>query len=365
LTGNCRVIGIEKIEAEFRNPTVRDKKLPERRMTLSIFGAGAIGVYLAGRLANAGVPTRLIARPATAASLQQRENGLVLTEGGQTQRVVAGDTLAIHAVGEPLDPACKAASLLILTVKSQQLLSALPDIAPFVGPDTLIACLQNGIPWWYFYGLPGKFANRPLASLDPENRLAATLPPERVLGGVILKSVEMCTPGHVIANAAQGDAFIFGAPLPGDLPAGVEILRAAFAAAGLNPCISADIRRDMWQKLLGNALFNPISALADADLARMLQFSPSRELIRDGMEEVLAVARAHGVTLEVSINERLARAASVGAFHTSMLQDKRQHRPLEIEGILGALLELARLTQTPTPRLATLYAVTALLSQGF
>jgi 2-dehydropantoate 2-reductase len=330
-------------------------------MTISIFGAGAIGVYLAGRLANAGVSTRLIARPATTARL--RETGLVITEAGATLRVPADGSLTFMSSSQK--PESGAADLLILTVKSQQLLSALPDITPFIGPNTLIACLQNGIPWWYFQGASGDYADRPITSLDPENRLAATLPPERLLGGVILKSVETLAPGHVESRAARGDTFIFGSPLPGDPPTGTKFLLDAFAAAGLNPRISDDIRRDVWKKLLGNALFNPISALADADLDRMLRFAPSRALIRDGMEEALAVARAHGVTLDVSIDERLARAADVGSFPTSMLQDKRRRRPLEIEGILGAILELARLTQTPTPRLSTLHAVTALLSQGW
>jgi 2-dehydropantoate 2-reductase len=334
-------------------------------MTISIFGAGAIGVYLAGRLANAGVPTRLIARPATAARL--RETGLVITEAGTTLRVPAGGTLVLQSTGDTPGAArtSEVASSLLLTVKSQQLLSALPDITPFIGPDTLIACLQNGIPWWYFQGVPGDHSGRPITSLDPENRLAAALPPEQVLGGVILKSVETLAPGHIEARAARGDTFILGSPLPGGLPAGTNALRDAFAAAGLNPRMSDDIRRDVWNKLLGNALFNPVSALADADLARMLRFAPSRALIRDGMEEVLAVARAYGVTLDVGIDERLARAADVGPFPTSMLQDKRHRRPLEVEGILGALLELARLARIPAPRLSTLHAVTALLSQGW
>ncbi|MDR2093113.1 MAG: 2-dehydropantoate 2-reductase [Azoarcus sp.] len=332
-------------------------------MTLTIFGAGAIGAYMAGKLANAGVPVRLLARPATAARLHA--DGLIIEENGQTLHLRAGELLTFQATKpvvlpcarEPVSPA----DILLITVKSHQLLAALPDIAPFVGPRTLLACLQNGIPWWYFHGLQGALAGRNLQCLDPEGRLSAALPLARLLGGVIQKSAEQAAPGRIVANPARGDAFLFGSPLPGLRPEGTEELLSALASAGLNPRISDDIRRDVWIKLLGNAVFNPLSALANADLAAMLAFPPARQLIRDGMAEVLAVARAHGVSLDISLDARLQRAEAVGAFRTSMLQDKLKGRALEIDAILGGLLELARLAQISVPHLETLYAATALM----
>jgi 2-dehydropantoate 2-reductase len=231
-----------------------------------------------------------------------------------------------------------------------------------LGSRTLVACLQNGIPWWYFHGLEGVFAGRDLQCLDPEGRLPAALPVVRLLGGVIQKSVEQIVPGRIVASSAKSDAFLFGSPLPDFQPEGAEKLLSVLARAGLNPQISGDIRRDVWVKLLGNAVFNPLSALANADLAAMLAFPPARQLIRDGMAEVIAVARAHGVPLDVTlVDARLRRAEAVGAFHTSMLQDKLKGRAMEIDGILGGLLELARLAQVPVPHLETLYAAIALM----
>ncbi|MDR0701074.1 MAG: 2-dehydropantoate 2-reductase [Azoarcus sp.] len=328
-------------------------------MTLTVFGAGAIGAYMAGKLANAGIPVRLIARPATAARLAA--DGLAIEENGQTLHLKAGGLLTFQAT-KPAAPS--PAGILLITVKSHQLLAALPDIAPFIGPRTLAVCLQNGIPWWYFHGLQGTYAGRNSRCLDPEGRLPAALPLPRLLGGVIQKSAEQPVPGRIVANPVKGDAFIFGSPLPGFRPEGAKELLSALLRAGLNPRISDDIRRDVWIKLLGNAVFNPLSALADADLAAMLAFPPARQLIRDGMAEVVAVARAHGISLDISLDARLQRAEAAGAFRTSMLQDKLKGRTLEIDGILGGLLELARLARVSVPHLETLYAATALMRQA-
>ncbi|MDR2366388.1 MAG: hypothetical protein LBD68_11155, partial [Zoogloeaceae bacterium] len=170
-------------------------------------------------------------------------------------------------------------------------------------------------------------------------------------------------PGHVFARHAVGDCFIFGSPLPdGHAPTGEAALLEALRAAELLPQKSRDIRRDVWEKLLGNAVLNPLSALADASIADIANFAPSRAVAIAGIRETLAIAAAYHVKLDISPEARLDRARAVGAAISSMLQDKKRRRPLETEGILGGLLELARQANVRAPHLETLYAATALLS---
>jgi 2-dehydropantoate 2-reductase len=338
---------------------------------IAIFGAGAIGVWLAGRLARGGMPVSLVARPATAARLAG--SGLILDEespGAANERsrltsgtpgLWIGSTAALAgrlAAGQSIDH-------LLVTVKSQQILPALAELRRLAGPRTLLSFLQNGIPWWYFHGIEGPlaaFAGHNLASLDPDGALPAALPMAQVLGGVIHKSVELSAPGHVQARTAPGDRFLFGSPRSGEETDGEAELIAAFGRAGIEARHSADIRAEAWKKLLGNAVMNPISALTDATLAEIADFPPTRRLALAGMAEASAIARACGVELDIDPEQRLERARAVGAARTSMLQDKRRGRPLEVDGILGALLELARLTRTAAPCLETLHAATALLS---
>ncbi|MDR0672791.1 MAG: 2-dehydropantoate 2-reductase [Zoogloeaceae bacterium] len=328
-------------------------------MNIAIFGAGAIGSYLAARLAVEGSIT-LIARAGTARKIVKF--GLCVEEEEMPMlRIFPEDggfavTTAVRAreSGTSFDA-------LLITTKSQQLLPALPEIKPLIAPHTLIACLQNGIPWWYFQGLDG----RPIACLDPENALPAVLPARQLLGGVVHKSVDRLRPGHALARRAAGDRFIFGSPLPdGDAPKGEAAFLEALRAAGLPVQKSRDIRRDVWQKLLGNAALNPISALANARIDEIVDFAPTYALSVAVIRETMNIAAAYHVRLDVSPEERLARSRAVGAARSSMLQDKIRRRPLETEGILGGLIELARRANVPAPRLETLYAVTALLSRS-
>jgi 2-dehydropantoate 2-reductase len=320
---------------------------------IAIFGAGAIGTYLAARLALGGQRVTLVARPATAAQLQGRP--LVLTEGGIRHEVPPIDVLPSGNSTEDID-------LLLITAKSHQLLAALPELARLTGPATRTVWLQNGIPWWYFQDLPGPWLNRPLHALDPEGALPAAFAPQRVIGGVAYKSADLLAPGQVTAPAAAGDRFVFGTPT-GQADAGLQALLAAFADAGIAAEARSDLRTEVWNKLLGNAAFNPLSAIARADMAAIHQFAPTRALVLEVMREVAAVAAAHGITLPQTPEQRLERSQAVGAARTSMLQDATQGRPLEVQGIAGTVLELAELAQVATPRLATLYAATALLSR--
>jgi 2-dehydropantoate 2-reductase len=327
-----------------------------------LFGAGAVGIYLAVRLARGGVPVSLIARPKTAAAL--RATGLCVTEAKEHLHW-QGDTaklwIGTAAEARRRQASGLAADALLITTKSQQILPALPEITPLIGATTCVVCLQNGIPWWYFQGMPGH-AGETLACLDPEGKIAQALPPERTLGGVIHKSVETLAPGTVRARKAQGDRFLFGSPWIRAETAQETALRTAFRQAGLRAEWCTDLRREVWQKLLGNAVLNPLSALTGATVAAIVDFPASRELAKAAMTEALAVARAWGVTPTMTPEERLHRARAVGAARTSMLQDSENGKALEIEGILGSLLELARRAKIDTPRLETLYAAAALRS---
>ncbi|MDR1350156.1 MAG: ketopantoate reductase family protein [Zoogloeaceae bacterium] len=328
-------------------------------MNIAIFGAGAIGTYLAARLVASGLSITLIARARTAGKIL--ESGLCVEEDETPMLRIfpkAGG-LAVSTAARAQETGARFDALLI-TTKSQQILPALPEIEPLIAPHTLIACLQNGIPWWYFQGQDG----RPLQCLDPDNAIPAILPARQLLGGVIHKSVDLRCPGHALARHAPGDRFIFGSPLPdGYMPEGEATLLAAFRAAELSPQKSTNIRRDVWEKLLGNAVLNPLSALANASIADIVDFAPACALSVAAIRETLNVAAAYHVTLDVSPEERLNRARAVGRARSSMLQDKIRHRPLETEGILGGLLELAQRKNIPVPRLETLYAATTLLSR--
>jgi len=321
--------------------------------SIAVFGAGAIGLYLAGRLAQGGSRVTLVARPATAEQL-----------AGHPLRIVEGDAdqwIDGVAVLSPAAARGEAFDALLVTVKGHQLVAALDDLLPLISPRTLVVFLQNGIPWWYFQGTTGPWAGRHLGHIDPQGRLAAALPAERILGAVVYKSADLLASGQVSVRQATGDRLVFGAP-DGATPAGTEALLAAFTAAGIAAPYSADLRRDVWDKLLGNASFNPLSALSRADMQRLLDYPPTRDLILAVMAEIAAVAAAHGITLPQTPAERVERSRAVGPVRTSMLQDLDRGRPLEVDGILGGVRELAALAGVPTPRLDTLYATASLLS---
>lgn len=319
---------------------------------IAILGAGAIGTYLTGLLALAGLPVTLIARPSALPALQA--DGIHIEEGGHTRHTRDFTAARAEAVRGPVD-------VLLLATKSQQLGEAVAQAAHLLGPRTLVACLQNGIPWWYFHGAAGPWEGRHLQALDPRGAIAAALPLERVLGCVIYKSADLLAPGRVAAARAAGDRLVFGSP-GGQRPPGLETLLAALERAGVVAPFSSTIRHDLWDKLLGNAAFNPLSALTRADMGRIIAHPLTGPLVLEVMREVGAVAAAHGIALANTPEQRLERSRAVGPVRSSMLQDTQRGRPLEVAGILGTLLELAQLARVSAPRLETLHAAATLLS---
>ena len=320
-------------------------------MKFAIFGAGAIGALVGSRLIVSGEEVALIARGPHLAAM--RERGLVIRSqvfGDYDCKPFATDNL--ESVG-PVD-------FLILAVKAHGLRGIAPQLAPLLGEETAIVTAQNGIPWWYLDGLEQPWANERLESVDPGGVIASHIEARRVIGSIVYASSAITNPG--VVEHVEGSRFLLGEP-DGSRSERVRRLTNAFSAGGLKASIRSDIRADIWVKVQGNAAFNPISALTRATLQGLLRFPPTRELARAAMEEVVAVAASLGIKMTVSVDRRLAGADKVGDHKTSMLQDLEAGRPLEVDPIVGAVIELGDRVGVKTPTLGALYACTKLLER--
>jgi 2-dehydropantoate 2-reductase len=305
-------------------------------MKLAIFGAGAIGGYLAVKLHQAGADVTVIARGPHLAAM--RANGLTLKSEGETVTIRLSCTDKAADVG-PQD-------YVIVTLKANGLAPAAPEIAKLMGPETALVTGINGIPYWYFYGLEGPWRDRVVENVDPGGKLWQTLPPRQAIGAIVYPAAEVIEPG--VVEHTYGNRFTLGEP-DGSKSARVEALSQMFVKAGLKAPVRSNIRDEIWVKLWGNLAFNPLSALTSSTLDR-LAFRPDlRAAARAMMEEAQAVAEALGVKFAVSIDKRIDGAGEVGAHKTSMLQDLERGRPMEIDALLGAVVELADLTQKPAP----------------
>ena len=305
-------------------------------MKICVYGAGAIGGYVAVQLARSGVETSVVARGPHLAAI--RANGLTLKIGGETHtvRVAASDDPATLG---PQD-------YVIVTLKAHQISAAAPQIESLCGTETAILFAVNGVPWWYFYQLAGPYENRRVESVDPGGAIWNTLGPERAIGCVVLPAAEIVAPG--VIEHHDGDRFPLGEP-DGSKSARIAGLSQAMIAAGLRAPIRTRIRDDIWVKLWGNVAFNPVSALTGASLKAMCDDPDVRALIRRAMVEAKSVAEALGVTFAIDVDRRIEGAAAVGEHKTSMLQDLERGRPLEIDPMVGAVAELGDLTGIDTP----------------
>ncbi|HRD99013.1 MAG TPA: 2-dehydropantoate 2-reductase [Rubrivivax sp.] len=323
-------------------------------MKIAVVGAGAIGGYLGARLARAGQQVTFIARNRNLQTINEHGFRLVLADG-QEEHVPAGPTL--HAVPDGAEAGEQ--DYVLLAVKAHQLAGLLPNLRGLLGPQTAVASMINGVPWWYFHRLAGPHEGRTLQSLDPEGLIARHIEPERVIGGVVYPACELLAPG--VVRVVEGQRFSLGEP-DGHRSERAEILSQALMAAGFKSPISRDIRAEIWVKLWGNLAFNPISALSHATLQDICRYPPTRDLARRMMTEAKAVAEALGVVFKISLEQRLAGAEAVGAHKTSMLQDVEQGRALELQALVGAVVELGQITGVPTPTIEALHAVTGLLA---
>jgi 2-dehydropantoate 2-reductase len=322
-------------------------------MKFAVVGAGAIGGYLGARLAIAGEDVTFIARNRNLAAINA--NGFKLIEEDGTEQ----HTRAVRAVQSMADAGPQ--DVVLLTVKAHQVIDLLPGLRDLFGPQTLVVTMINGIPWWYFQGLAGPHQGRGLDSVDPGGQLAAAIEPGRIIGSIVYPAAELLEPG--VVKVVEGNRFTVG-ELNGERTERIDALSQALIRAGFKAPVSKDIRSELWVKLWGNLSFNPISALTHSTLEGICRFAPTRELARRMMAEGQAVAEALGVRFKISLEQRLAGAEAVGAHKTSMLQDVEAGRALEIEALVGAVIELGQIASVATPTIEAVYAATKLLERS-
>ena len=313
-------------------------------MKIAIFGAGAIGGMLGVRLAQAGVDVTFIARGPHLAAMQA--NGVTLLSGEETI------TVRPRCLADPAEAGVQ--DYVIVTLKAHSLPAAAPQIAAMMGPKTALVTGINGVPYWYFYGLESPYRGRPIESVDPGGKLWSILPPARAIGCVVYPAAEVTAPG--VITHSFGDRFTLGEP-DGSRSPRIEALSHHLIAAGLKAPIRPRIRDELWIKLWGNLCYNPISALTGTTLDRITTRPDLRALCRAMMSEAQTVAEALGTRFAISLEKRLDGAAEVGAHKTSMLQDLERGRPMEIDALLGAVVELGTVVGKPMPQCEAILAL--------
>jgi 2-dehydropantoate 2-reductase len=316
---------------------------------IAIVGAGATGGYLGARLAHAGEPVTLVARGPHLAAMRAHGVRVRGEEGELVAHPHCTDDLA--AVGD--------ADVVFLTIKAHGVPEIAPRLGALLGPETAVVTAQNGIPWWYFAGHGGSREGTRLESVDPGGVIARSLELRRVIGCVVWPATRLVEPG--VIEHVEGNRFTLG-ELDGTRSDRCQALAAALKNAGLKSPISLRIRHEIWLKLLGNVAFNPISALTRATMVEIATDPAARVVARAIMEEANTVARALGEELEITVEQRLAGAEKVGAHKPSLLPDLESGRPLEVDALLGSVVELGDLLEIPLPHLRSVYACARLLN---
>ncbi|MGC1428978.1 MAG: 2-dehydropantoate 2-reductase [Albidovulum sp.] len=321
-------------------------------MRICIFGAGAIGGYLGVKLAGAGADVSLVARGPHLAAMQAK--GLTLVEEGgapQTVKVTASDNPADLGVQD----------YVIITLKAHSVPAIVPKVQPLIGPNTTIVSGVNGLPWWYFHKVGTALEGTRLQSVDPGNAQWNGFGPDRVLGCVVYPAAEVSAPGTI--KHIEGNRFSLGEP-DGSKSERALALSAALGAAGLRAPVRPHLRDEIWVKLWGNLSFNPISALTHATLDVLCTDEGTRAVARNMMLEAQEIAEKIGVKFPIDVDRRISGGAAVGAHRTSMLQDLDLGRPMEIDALIGSVQELGRITDTPTPTIDTVLALTKLRARS-
>ena len=321
-------------------------------MKICVVGAGAIGGFLAVKLAQSGHDVSVVIRGANLKAVREHGLKLVMEDGSEhVAKVAASDRIADFG----------AQDVVILGMKAHQVAPVAADIPALLGPDTMIVTAQNGVPWWYFHKHGGPYEGRRVEAVDPDGMVSSQLDVNRVIGCIIYPACEMSAPG--VIQHIEGNRFTLGEIDGADTPR-IRMLADALRQAGFKAPISSDIRSEIWIKLWGNLSFNPISALTHATLVDICEFAPSRELAARMMREGQAIGEKLGVNFKVSLDKRIAGAAAVGKHKTSMLQDIEAGRPIELEALVGTVIEMGKITETPTPTIEAVYALAALLAKN-
>ncbi|HEX4683094.1 MAG TPA: 2-dehydropantoate 2-reductase [Gemmatimonadaceae bacterium] len=320
-------------------------------MKIAVVGAGAIGGYLGGWLAAAGEDVTFIARGANLEAICTR--GMKVT-GEDGKETIATNVRAFSRMSD-----AGAHDVVLLTVKAHQVAAVASDLHHLCHDETAIVTMQNGIPWWYFRNSDGPFAGHAVGAADPDGSIGRAIDPDRVIGAVVYPAAVLEAPG--VVHVVEGRRFSLG-ELGGGTTPRIERISAALTNAGFKAPVIDDIRSEIWLKIWGNLSFNPISALTHTTLVELLRYPLTRALCVEMMREAEAVAHKLGVSFRVGIDKRIAGAEKVGAHKTSMLQDVEAGRTLEIEALIGAVIELGALTETPTPHIQAVYACVSLLN---
>jgi 2-dehydropantoate 2-reductase len=321
-------------------------------MKIAVIGAGAIGGLVGAKLALAGEDVTFMVRGANLDAIRNNGIKLISAEGDEQ---VARNVKATNNYAEagPQD-------IVVLAMKAHQVEAVANDVPKLFGPETVVVTMQNGIPYWYFHKHGGVLAGSVVRSVDPNGIVGEKIPAGRVLGCVVYPASELIAPG--VVKHIEGERFPVG-ELDGSPSERVNRVSACMTQAGFKSPVLDNIRAEIWLKLWGNLTFNPISSLTHSTLVDICQYPLTRELASAMMREAQAVANKLGIEFRVTLEKRIAGAEKVGKHKTSMLQDVEAGRAPEIDALVGAVVELARLTETPTPHIDTVYALVKLLAQ--
>ena len=321
-------------------------------MKIAVVGAGAIGGYLGGWLAASGEHVTFIARGKNLGAIKARGMRVIGEDGKEVTATTVRVFERMHDAGTQ--------DVVLLTVKAHQVAAVASDLKHLCHGDTAIVTMQNGIPWWYFQRHGGEHDGEAIRAADSDGSIAQAVDANRIIGSVVYPAAVLESPG--VVRVVEGKRFTLG-ELDGTTTPRIERISAAFSKAGFKAPVTDDIRGEIWLKAWGNLSFNPISALTHATLVDLLTFPPTRDLSIAMMREAEQIANRLGVTFRLGIDKRIAGAEKVGAHKTSMLQDVEAGRALEYEALIGAVAELGRLTDTPTPHIDAVLACVSLLAK--
>lgn len=321
-------------------------------MKVCVVGAGAIGGMVGVRLALSGAEVTLIARGAHLDAIKRDGLKLIMNDGSEH---IARDVKATNDMRQAGHQ-----DLIILALKAHQIAPVVDDVCSMFGPESVVLTMQNGIPWWYFQRHGGPFEGHVIKSLDPHGYLSKHVEPERIIGCIAYPAAEIVRPG--VIQHVEGDRFPIG-ELDGSESFRAKAISEILINAGFKSPILPDIRSEIWLKAWGNLTFNPISALTHSTLVDICQFSLTRRLAEQMMLEAQRIAGKLGITFRVPLEKRIKGAERVGKHKTSMLQDVEAGKEVEVDALVGSIVELGELTETPTPHILSVYALTKLLAR--
>lgn len=318
-------------------------------MRFLVAGAGAIGGYVGARLSKAGFDVTLFARGEHLRAMQQ--NGVTIMSA-------EGDFVAHPKISGVLDE-IGLVDVVFLAIKAHGLPQLAPQLSAVIGPETTVVSMQNGIPWWYFQGFGAQWDGLRLERIDPGGVISSAIDSRRVIGSIVYLATEITSPG--VIRHIEGNRISLGEP-DGSRSERIRQIADALIASGLKSPVSTRLRHEIWVKVLGNASLNPVSALTRATIVQMIRDPGIGSVIRNIMEEVEAVSNKLGLELPITIDQRIAGAEKVGEHKTSMLQDLEAGRPMEVEALIGAVVELGERVGLAMPVTRTVYSCVKLLA---